>query len=57
MALLRKPLDQCVNGDGRPVHPPSWVLCEQCFTKLDQQFRDLEAKLTKRATAGGGKHE
>ena len=27
---MKKPLKLCVNGDGRSVHPPSWVLCKEC---------------------------
>ena len=40
-----KPLAACVNGDGRPVHPPSFVLCKECFTVLDQQMRKLGERL------------
>lgn len=31
----------CVNGDGRPVHPPSRVLCKPCFEELDEKMRNL----------------
>ncbi len=38
---MKKPLEFCVNGDGRPVQPPSWVLCAECFKLLDTQVRTL----------------
>lgn len=38
-----KALKACVNGDGRPVQPPSKVLCRECFEVLKQQFEDLRA--------------
>ena len=28
---MRKPLKFCANGDGRPVQPPSHVLCKECM--------------------------
>ena len=31
----------CCNGDGRPVAPPSRVLCRECFERLDKKIRDL----------------
>ena len=36
-----KPLEYCVNGDHRPVQPPSRVLCQECFAVLDQQMHAL----------------
>lgn len=36
-----KPLKSCCNGDGRPVKPPSFVLCAECFAALDKQMNDL----------------
>lgn len=42
---MKKPLKFCCNGDGRPVHPPSWVLCAECFAKLDAKFQQLRADL------------
>jgi hypothetical protein len=38
---MREPLKVCCNGDGRPVQPPSWVLCKECLAKLDEQFKAL----------------
>jgi len=29
-----KALSRCANGDGRPVCPPSKVLCRQCMDKV-----------------------
>ena len=40
---MKKPLEFCCNGDRRPVHPPSWVLCKECFQQLDQKFKELAA--------------
>ncbi len=34
-----KPLKFCANGDGRPVCPPSKVICKEC---LDEISRTLE---------------
>lgn len=38
---MKKPLKFCVNGDGRPVQKPSWVLCKECFAKLNESFLAL----------------
>jgi len=35
----------CVRGDGRPVCPPSKVLCKECLKKLDAKFEALAASL------------
>ncbi len=42
---MKKPLESCVNGDGNPVQLPSWVLCKECFAKLDQQWERLAERL------------
>lgn len=42
---MRKPLAACVNGDGRPVHPPSFVLCKECFAVLNQKMQKLGESL------------
>jgi hypothetical protein len=44
---MKKPLEFCCNGDGRPVQPPSWVLCAVCFAVLHRQFQTLGAALDK----------
>jgi hypothetical protein len=36
-----KALKFCCNGDGKPVQPPSKVLCADCLAKLSQKFEDL----------------
>lgn len=36
-----KPHKSCVNGDGRPIQPPSEVLCAECFRQLGEQVRGL----------------
>lgn len=38
---MKGPLSSCVNGDGRPIQPPSWVLCAECFAELDAKMRAL----------------
>ena len=38
---VKKPLKYCVNGDGRKVQSPSWVLCKECLAKLDAKFKAL----------------
>lgn len=32
--------EACVNGDGRPIHSPSEVLCKECFEALSKAVRD-----------------
>lgn len=39
--MLRKPLATCVNGDGRPVQAPSWVLCRVCLDRLSEKMHTL----------------
>ena len=38
-------LASCCNGDGRPIQPPSKVLCAECLAKLDAQFQSLKRAL------------
>lgn len=33
-----KPLVNCVNGDKRPVQPPSAVLCKECLANLNKKM-------------------
>lgn len=40
-----KKLKSCANGDGRPIQPPSLVLCKECFDKLDAKFAALADRL------------
>ena len=35
-----QPNGQCVN-DGRPVQPPSEVLCAECLKRLDEKMEAL----------------
>ena len=42
---MKKPLKECVNGDGRPVQPPSWVLCKECLEALSVKMHDLLREL------------
>lgn len=37
--MLTKPLKKCCNGCDKPPKPPSWVLCEDCFKKLDEKMQ------------------
>lgn len=41
------PLEQCCNGCLKPPKPPSWVLCEDCLDKLDQQMNEIAKPLGK----------
>lgn len=45
-----KPLSACCNGDGRPVQPPSKVLCKECFAELDKQMYRLLSHPAHQAT-------
>jgi hypothetical protein len=47
----RGPLASCCNGCPKPPKPPSWVLCEDCFAKLDAQMQALGKRL---ASPGAG---
>lgn len=42
---MKRKLEFCCNGDGRPVKPPSWVLCAECLAALDAKIRALAAEL------------
>jgi hypothetical protein len=28
----------CANGDGRPIQPPSKVICRECMEKIRQAY-------------------
>ena len=43
-----KPLAHCCNGDGRPVQPPSKVLCKECLDKLLDKMIALGERFGKR---------
>lgn len=45
---MKRPLKSCCNGCRKPPKPPSWVLCEDCFAKLDQQMKDLVKEMAVR---------
>jgi len=32
----------CVNNDGKPVHPPSKVLCKECLEALGKKMMGLK---------------
>lgn len=52
-----KPLKFCVNGDARPIHPPSKVLCKECLEELDKKMQaliDLGEKIMKEAPCSCG---
>jgi hypothetical protein len=36
----------CVNGDGRPICPPSKVICRECLTQIGANLRRLLAEAT-----------
>ena len=38
----------CSNGDGRPVCPPSKVLCRECMDMIGEKLRALLAKMENR---------
>lgn len=38
-----KPLTTCANGDGRPIQPPSLVICKVCLDKIGATLRELLA--------------
>ena len=42
--MKAQPILICVNGDGRPVHMPSRVLCQECLDVLDAKIRALGAQ-------------
>lgn len=31
----------CVNGDDRPVRPPSKVLCRECMDKISDKMQEI----------------
>lgn len=52
-----KALSACYNGDGRPIQPPSKVLCRECFAALDVKLRAVLTRLTRGAQDRAGKGE
>lgn len=44
-----KPRTVCVNGDGRPVQPPSMVLCKECLDALDAKLHEWQRRMIRRA--------
>ena len=36
-----KALKDCYNGDGRPVCPPSRVLCSECLTRVGEDLKKM----------------
>ena len=38
----------CCNDDGRPVCPPSKVLCRECMDTIGEKLRALLAKMENR---------
>ena len=38
----------CCNDDGRPVCPPSKVLCRECMDMIGEKLRALLAKMENR---------
>lgn len=38
-------MKRCVNGCDAPPHPPSKVLCKECFARLDKKMRGLLERL------------
>ena len=36
---------KCSNGDGRPIHPPSKVLCRECMDMIEEKLKALLAKM------------
>ncbi len=43
-----KPLKWCVNGDGRPVSPPSKVICRECQDAITAKLDAMIARLDER---------
>lgn len=44
-----KSLKKCCNGCDKPPQPPSKVLCEDCFAKLDQKMQNLSQMFPEKA--------
>jgi hypothetical protein len=40
-----KALKFCANGDGKPVHFPSKVLCKDCFRAVFNSLKKIEKEL------------
>ena len=35
----------CANGCGKPICPPSRVICRDCLDRITQQMEDMLAKM------------
>ena len=48
--VTRKNIDAgtCANDDGRPICPPSKVLCRECMDMIGEKLRALLARLENR---------
>lgn len=40
---------ECVNGDGRPISPPSKVICRECQEEITRSLEAMIARLEERA--------
>lgn len=43
-----KALETCANGDGRPVSPPSKVICRQCQDKITETLEAMLDRMSRR---------
>ena len=41
-------ITKCVNGDGRPIAPPSKVICKECMDKITKRMQDIIDQLQDR---------
>lgn len=46
-----KALSACYNGDGRPVQPPSAVLCRECLDEIETKVKAMLIRLAPRGGA------
>ena len=44
---------ECVNGDGRPISPPSAVLCRECLRGLTVKMENLRSLFDPTPPEGG----
>lgn len=54
---MKKPLDFCINGDGRPVQRPSWVLCLECLTGFHDALVEMEGHFPRKGKIPEAKPE
>jgi hypothetical protein len=54
---MKRPLKKCCNGCDAPPHPPSWVLCKECFEKLCGKVEELRKTFGQPAPARPAKTE